>query len=64
MFGCVVVYVCIYMYVNVCLHLFVFFIIYIYYKKCVLKRIHKVVGHHKYIIDIMVCGTYYDNFQY
>jgi hypothetical protein len=28
----------------------------------VLKRIHKVVSHHIYVIDILVCGTY-DNFQ-
>jgi hypothetical protein len=25
----------------------------------VLKRIHKVVSHHMYIIDILVCGTYF-----
>jgi hypothetical protein len=59
----VVVYVCIYMYVNVCLRLFVLFNVYIYYKKCVLKKTQKVVGHDMYIIDILMCGTYYDNSQ-
>ncbi len=57
MYGCVVVYVCIY--VNVCLYLFAFLIVYMNIKKCVLKRIHKVIGHHMYIIDILVCGTYF-----
>ncbi len=40
MYGCVVVYVCMYVYVNVCAF------VYMYLKKCVLKKIHKVVGHH------------------
>jgi hypothetical protein len=59
MYGCVVIYDCIYMYVNVYLCFLLFICIKI---KCVLKRIHKIVCHHIYVIDIFVCGTH-DNFQ-
>jgi hypothetical protein len=62
----IVVYVCIYMYVDICLHLFafvcVFYCLYVL-KKCVLKRLHKIIGHHMYVIDILVCATYH-NVQY
>jgi len=61
MYGCVVIYVCI-ICMWMCVCLFVFFIIYMYKKQCVLKIIHKVVNHQMYVIDILVCGTY-DNFQ-
>ncbi len=56
MYGCVNVYVCIYMYVG--------FLLFICIKrKCVLKRIYKVVCYHMYVINILVCVTY-NNFQY
>ncbi len=51
---CFYVYICMWMYVS----LFVFFIVYTYKKKCGLKRIHKVVGHKMYAINILVCGLY------
>jgi hypothetical protein len=61
MYGCMVVCVCIYMYVDMCAFVCVLYWLYVYIKN-VLKIIHKVVSHHMYIIDILVCGTY-DNFQ-
>ncbi len=55
-------FICLYIYEcgHVCICLC--FLLFICIKKNVLKRIHKVVGHHMYIIHNLVCGTY-DNFQ-
>jgi hypothetical protein len=60
MCGCICLYI--YMYVDVCSRLFLFFIFYIYKTKCVLERIHKVIGHHMYVINIFVCGTHFSAF--
>ncbi len=46
---------------DVCEFVYVFIIIY-RYKKCGFEKIHKVIGHDMYIIDIMVCGSY-ENFE-
>jgi hypothetical protein len=50
------------MYVDVCVCLLIFLLFICMKRKCVLKIIHKVVSHHMYVINILVCGTY-DNFQ-
>jgi len=46
-----------YMYVDVCAFVCVFLLFICLKNKCVLKIIHKVVSHHMYVIDILVCGT-------
>jgi branched-subunit amino acid transport protein AzlD len=56
---------CIHLYIYVCGHVCIclcFLLFNMYKKKVCVKKIHKVVGHHMSVIDILVCGTY-DNFQ-
>ncbi len=55
---CLYMFVCIYMYVDVCEFVCVFLLFIRIKRKCGLKRIHKVVGHKMYVINILVCGSY------